>query len=128
MGKTSRRGFLKGVGVTLSTIGLSGPPTPTIPSQHDRRGRAGRSMITQAALEILVVEQLRARCAQSRQFTAYDVTRALRKARPGVNIVHARVRETVHRFMAPAVASSVYTCALIDFPTGWAWLYCASPV
>jgi hypothetical protein len=141
MGTTTRRGFLKGLGATLSAVGIAtassaapalvqaglGEGTDVqapLSDPHPRvGGRAGRATITSAALEILVSEQLAEWMARGRMFTAYDVTRALRRTHPGVNIVHEQVRDIVHTRMWPAVTARIYAREQTAFPKGWAWAY-----
>ena len=141
MGTTSRRGFLKGVGVTVSAVGLTADVSPAAgtiqggqalqqagstasvdPGQAYPSGMA-RSMITQGELEMLVAEQLAGWVAKRRTFTAYDVTRALRAAHPSINIFHQPVRNTVHERMWPAVAAQIYWQEQVYYPTGMAWCY-----
>lgn len=80
-------------------------------------------MITQAALAMLVAEHLNERIARRQSFTAYDVTQALRLAHPAVNILHAEVRNVVHRRMHSVVAAQFYRQAMMQFPTGSACCY-----
>ncbi len=141
MGTTTRRGFLKGLGATLSAVGVAtassaapalvraglGDGTDVqvpVGDPHTRAGaRAGRATITPAALEILVSEQLAEWMARGRIFTAYEVTRALRRTHPGVSIFHEQVRDIVHTRMWPAVTARIYAREQTAFPRGWAWAY-----
>src|SRR3712207_6199409 len=139
MGTTSRRGFLKALGATLSAVGAATNVTPllsaaqvgpdlqtagssansyAVPSYGRSRPRLA---IEPYELEILVAEQLSEWTAEGRTFTAYDVTRRLRADHPLVAIDHAGVREIVHRRMWPALAARVYDRTQEEFATGWAW-------
>jgi hypothetical protein len=138
MGTTSRRRFLKGLGATVSAIAATTALSSTsqvgqdaqqqtpaalnmAPAAASKQG--GRKMITVEALEILVAEQLSAWVATRQTFTAYDITQALRAARPGVNIFHQPVRDIVHRRMWPAVHARIYAQEQVWFPTGSAYQY-----
>jgi hypothetical protein len=79
--------------------------------------------ISHADLEMLVAEHLNLWVAARRQFTAFDMTRALRAHHPGVNIMHHLVRGIVHRRMEPAVAGQFYEPRAAMFPTGIACCY-----
>ena len=141
MGTTSRRGFLKGLGATLSAIGLTADVSPVVATiqggqaaqqagsmasvhpGHTYPSGMARSMIAQRELEMLVAEQLGEWVAEQRTFTAYDVTRALRAAHPSINIFHQPVRTAVHERMWPAVAAQIYWQDQVYYPTGMAWCY-----
>ena len=69
---------------------------------------AGRTIIPQADLDLLVADQINQRMAGSEIFTAYDITLALRDANPGFDIPHDAVRRSVHAQMDTIVASSLY--------------------
>ena len=141
MGTTTRRGFLKGLGATLSAIGVASGVPPALSTVGTSQGSqqadssvlahspyvhprgAGRSMITPDALEMLVVEQLTQWVAERQMFTAHDVTQALRAAHPAINIFHQPVRHVVHQRMWPALAAQIYVQEQVWFSTGSAYRY-----
>lgn len=67
-----------------------------------------RSRVTQAALVLIVAEEITRLVSERRAFTAYEITQAIRAAQPGLDIRHARVRSIVHRYMAQMVAGQIY--------------------
>ena len=140
MGTTSRRGFLKGLGATLSAIGAASATSVgdtvqagtvlrqigSTPGSHTAQvygGRMGRGVIARHALEMLVAERLAEWVATGQTFTAYDVTLALRAAHPAINIFHQDVRSVVHHRMWPVVARQIYLQEQVLFPTGSACCY-----
>ena len=132
MTTTSRRGFLKGLGATLAAIG-STASTPAALQQTARitgidttaavARRVNRAPISPDELEMLVAEHLNECIAERQEFTAYDVTMALRAAHPDVNILHLVVRGVVHRRMQPWIANHLYGLRHMSFPTGVACCY-----
>ena len=142
MSGTTRRGFLKGVGTTLSAIGITAANIPplieasaaadgaaaaeALPGVQPARptwGRGERGAIGQDDLEMLVAEQLAWWVGERQTFTAYDITRALRATYPAVDIFHEQVRDAVHARMRPAITAQAYRRALVRFPAGSAWRY-----
>jgi hypothetical protein len=141
MGTTSRRGFLKGFGFSLSLIAVTGNvdtvvetldlaqstlAAPDPASSHPSATYLAapvRGAISRGELEILVAELLSQWTAERQTFTAYDVTQVLRVEHPAVNILHQYVRSIVHRRMAPAIASAVYSMEQVWFATGSACCY-----
>ena len=66
---------------------------------------------------MMVGEELQVLASARRKFTAYDVTRALRRREPHANILHAEVRALVHQFMDQLVGADEYEAELRNF--GW---------
>jgi len=67
---------------------------------------AGRTIIPQADLDLLVADQINQRMAGSEIFTAYDITLGLRDANPGFDIPHDAVRRSVHAQMDTIIAKN----------------------
>jgi hypothetical protein len=148
---TTRRGFLKGLGATFAAVGLVATPLPgtgsiaasalvdagdgageqsliSLPVAAEPEGieetnRVEREMLSSGELEMLIAERLGEWVASGRGFTAYDITRALRRSHPQVNIMHQSVRAVVHPRMQPLVAHGLYDQELVAFATGDAWRY-----
>jgi predicted nucleic acid-binding protein len=59
-------------------------------------------------LATFVEEELQVRTLSHSEFTAYDVTRALRRRHRDTNIRHEAVRALVHRSMSSLVAAGIY--------------------
>ena len=73
-------------------------------------------------LAVLVIEQLQVRTLSEDEFTAYDVTRAIRKSRPNRNIPHASVRALAQQMNA-ALSAGLYQATLRRFGGRVAILY-----
>jgi len=56
-------------------------------------------------------------------FTAYDITKMLREARPDLYVRHAEVRQAVHDYMGTVVQCGLYGASLHDFGGRVALLY-----
>lgn len=138
MSNPTRRSFLKGLGATLATVGVTAgsaaatsaaaaQPAHVVGIAAQQTGatatRSIRMNVRPDQLETLVVEQVRHLVGGSRQFTAYDVTRMLRSAHPNVNILHQTVRAIVHQQMQPVVASQAYCQRTLHFHSGSAIHY-----
>jgi hypothetical protein len=82
-----------------------------------------RIPITEELLAALVDKQLQAQTIDKANFTAYDVTKAVRREQPNLEIPHARVREMVHERMANLVSAGGYRAAQRDFGGQMAILY-----
>ena len=67
-----------------------------------------RAPISDRALSRLVGEALQARLVARDQFTAYDITMALRMRLLHLEIAHERVRTLVHGFMRAVMAAGHY--------------------
>jgi hypothetical protein len=87
-----------------------------------------RTPITHSRLGRLIRFEVNARVRQGDQFTAYDITCALRAGNPLVEISHAHVRELVHRQMDTLVCSGLYQACPVDVGGRVALLYLPSPV
>jgi hypothetical protein len=74
-----------------------------------------------------VSAELREHVAQDRQFTAYDVTRALRESHPDLTIPHDVIRQLVHRYMRNVLGSGRYQAGWAYFGTDVAVLYAPMP-
>jgi hypothetical protein len=69
---------------------------------------AGRAMLTQADLELLVADHINQQMTAQAIFTAYDVTLGLRDANPQLHIPHDAVRSAVHIQMDAIVKNQLY--------------------
>jgi hypothetical protein len=69
---------------------------------------SGRTIFSQADLDVLVADHINQQIAVGAIFTAYDVTLGLRDSNPGVDIPHEAVRRTVHAQMDAIVSSKLY--------------------
>ena len=86
-----------------------------------------RLRISDSMLAMMVAEELQVRTYSQDQFTAYEVTRALRKRQPHIEIRHNSVRHLVHQYMRALVAAGTYESALLDFNGESAILYEPAP-
>jgi hypothetical protein len=59
-------------------------------------------------LEVLVANEINRRMAINSEFTAYDITQALRRNDPTVTIAHTNVRRMVHAQMDAIVSGGLY--------------------
>ncbi|HKP53697.1 MAG TPA: hypothetical protein VJ183_13725 [Chloroflexia bacterium] len=82
-----------------------------------------RIPIGDEALARLVIDLLREWVEDEVGFTAYDVTRQLRKDRPHFDIPHLLVRGCVHRFMQPVVSRGLYEHSMKRFGMSSALFY-----
>lgn len=83
----------------------------------------GRRVPTDPELEVMTLTALTTLVTAQRDFTAYDVTVALRIATPGDEIAHDRVKAVVHTAMQGLHAQYPYTATSAQFSTGTALLY-----
>lgn len=74
-----------------------------------------RIRITEDALAQLAINVLRDWTAQGCEFTAYDVTRTLRKMRRDLDIQHAPVRVCVHLYMGALLSEGLYQASMKRF-------------
>ena len=102
--------------------------------QCDRANRSRKSdgvarfPISEEGLAWLAGQELYRRTEQCAEFTAYDVTLALREANPLVDIRHDRVREFVHEYMGALLAQGDYEATMRRFDSDFAVLYRPAPV
>ncbi|HST03671.1 MAG TPA: hypothetical protein VLQ48_02935 [Chloroflexia bacterium] len=82
-----------------------------------------RIPITEELLTALVEKQLEAHILAEADFTAYDITMALRQEQPNLEILHARVRQLVHERMTYVVSGGAYQTTQRDFGKRWAIVY-----
>lgn len=59
-------------------------------------------------LAVLVASEINRRMAINAEFTAYDITQALRRSDPTMTIAHMNVRRLVHKQMDAIVGSGLY--------------------
>ena len=76
-----------------------------------------RIPVDPGTLAVMVREELQVFASSGNRFTAYDVTRSLRKKHPLANILHAQVRSLVHHFMDDLVGTDEYEAVFRNF--GW---------
>jgi hypothetical protein len=84
-----------------------------------------RTILTNDHLKVTVEGQLDQWVAAGKEFTAFDVTKALRDANPAVNIPHASadadtagVRMLVKELMEPRLSGGTYDLEVRSFPSG----------
>jgi len=77
-----------------------------------------RSSITVADLKVLVSNQINTMTTAGEVFTAYDVTKALRKDNPGTNILHRDIRLIVDSIFVGAEMDAGYNRDLITLQSG----------
>src|SRR5204863_5773062 len=87
-----------------------------------------RTAISRGHLAALVRAELQMHINQEHEFTAYNITRALRASHPNFEIAHASVRELVHQNMSGIINSGQYQACLADFGGRIAILYAPMPV
>jgi hypothetical protein len=80
-------------------------------------------MIANELLARLVCDEVERHVAQGRAFTAYNITRALRRQQPQLEIPHARVRLVVHSIMRRMAQYGEYEAAPVLFHDAEALLY-----
>jgi hypothetical protein len=66
-------------------------------------------------LAMLVVEELEHRVSTDKEFTAYDITRAIRRRQPRLDIRHEAVRVLVHHYMNSLIAAGHYQADMRAF-------------
>ena len=76
-----------------------------------------RIPVDPGTLAVLVSEELQVLASSGNRFTAYDVTRSLRKKHPQADILHAEVRAFVHHYMDQLVGTDEYEAVFRNF--GW---------
>jgi hypothetical protein len=87
-----------------------------------------RTRITEDALAQLAIDVLRGWTVQGCEFTAYDVTKAVRKRQPDLDIPHEPVRICVHLYMGALLSEGLYQASMKRFGGGRAAiLYQAQP-
>ncbi|HET9493556.1 MAG TPA: hypothetical protein VFR15_04945 [Chloroflexia bacterium] len=102
--------------------------------QCDRNRRARKSdgvvrfPISEEGLAWLAGQELYRRTEEGAEFTAYDVTLALREANPLVDIRHDRVREFVHEYMGALLVQGDYEATMRRFDNDFAVMYRPAPV
>jgi hypothetical protein len=74
-------------------------------------------------LAMLVVEELEHRVSTDQEFTVYDITRAIRRHHPRLDIPHTAVRMLVHHYMNSLIAAERYQAAVRAFGLKTAVLY-----
>lgn len=74
-----------------------------------------RTAISSNHLAMLAYTELRAHINQHSEFTAYDITRAIRASHQNFEIPHNSVRALVHHYMNGVVNSGHYQECLMDF-------------
>jgi hypothetical protein len=92
-------------------------------SQIAVTGGLGMRVPTDPELVGLVTMKLAVKVAAQAEFTAYDITLALRAENPTTDIAHPRVRLIVPVVMASNLRRGVYLTEDRDYPTGTAILY-----
>jgi hypothetical protein len=92
-------------------------------SEEAEMHTGARVMIANELLARLVCDEVERQIAQGKAFTAYNVTRALRRQQPQLEIPHARVRLVVHSIMRHLGQCGKYEAAPVQFHDGEALLY-----
>lgn len=87
-----------------------------------------RIRVTAGMLAMFVEEELQVRTMGEEHFTAYDITRALRRRHVQVNIPHAPVRAIVHNCMGSLLAAGHYQASICYFGPQAAVMYQPAPV
>jgi hypothetical protein len=86
-----------------------------------------RTPVNSHTLAMLVIEELEHRVAEDGEFTAYDITRALRRRQPHLDLPHAAVRVLVHHYMGGLVSTGHYQTDVRAFGRTAAILYGPAP-
>ncbi len=87
-----------------------------------------RMPVNSHTLAMLVIEELEERVSSDGAFTAYDVTRALRRKQPQFDLPHGAVRVLVHHYMNSLVATGHYQAGMRAFGVKRAVLYAPARV
>lgn len=74
-----------------------------------------RAPISNHTLAMLVIEELEHNVGEDVEFTAYDVTRAIRRRQPQFDLPHGAVRVLVHQYMNSLVAAGHYQAGMRAF-------------
>ncbi len=74
-----------------------------------------------------IVEAINARIAAQAEFTAYDITGAVRNDHPSQPVFHRDVRPQVHSIMQQVIAAGVYDADLRTLPATGAQAYVYFP-
>jgi hypothetical protein len=82
-----------------------------------------RIPVANDVLALLVLQEVEAQSASGRSFTAYNITRALRRRQPQLDIAHQAVRPIVHKIMRTLMRDGSYEASRARFDTGTAILY-----
>jgi hypothetical protein len=86
-----------------------------------------RILVPDDTLATFVEEQLQIYTLSGDEFTAYDITVALRRRHPRADIRHQPVRSLVHRCMSSLIAAGIYRSSQRIFNGKPAVLYEPAP-
>lgn len=83
--------------------------------QRGASDTTSRRSVKREVLDGMVAEHLERQVTNKLEFTAYDVTLALRRAYPTLEINHSEVRHSVHLQLRLVVATGIYTIILARY-------------
>jgi len=87
-----------------------------------------RTPVNSHTLAMLVIEELEERVSSDGEFTAYDITRALRRKQPQFDLPHRAVRVLVHHYMNSLVSTGHYQAGMCVIGVKRAILYAPATV
>lgn len=96
-------------------------------SQQESNITVSRSTIKTGVLDNLITERLKHQVSNKLEFTAYDITLALRRTNPTVELIHREARKSVHMQMRLIVELGMYRRETTTYGNATARRYIPTP-